>query len=228
LSDTYRVLAWDAPGAGQSSDPAEGASLDDWADWLAEFVRSLDLAPVHIAGLSWGGGLALAFTQRHPSLVRSLVLMSAYAGWGGSLSEDEVRRRLELSVANSQRPPEEWVPGMLQTLLPPGSEEGLADELTTMLTESHPAATRVALTAFAGADLRPGLGEIEVPTLMIYGDLDVRAPREVWEPIHAAIPHSTLVLIPETGHMVDMQAPDRCNAEIRAFLDSIERRSPSR
>lgn len=62
---------------------------------------------------------------------------------------------------------------------------------------------------------------------MIYGDLDVRSPREVWEPIHEAIPNSKLIVIPAVGHMVDMQAPERCNAEIRVFLDEVEqRRSP--
>lgn len=223
LSDAYRVIAWDAPGAGRSTDPSDGASLDDWADWLAEFVDSLGLSSIHVAGLSWGGGLALAFTRRHPRLVRSLVLMSAYAGWGGSLPRHEVRRRLELSMANTSRPPEDWVPETLETLLPPGSAQHLVDELTTMLAASHPAATRVALAAFAAADLRPALAEIEVPTLMIYGELDVRSPREVREPIHEGIPGSKLVVIPDVGHMVDMQAPDRCNDEIRSFLDAVER-----
>lgn len=93
-----------------------------------------------------------------------------------------------------------------------------------MLSDLHPAATRVALTAFAEADLTPVLPALEVPTLMIYGELDERSPREVWEPIHGAIANSDLVLIPNVGHMVDMQAPDHCNAAIRAFLDTIERR----
>jgi pimeloyl-ACP methyl ester carboxylesterase len=224
LSDAYRVIAWDAPGAGGSSDPQEGASLEDWADWLAEFVGALDLPSVHVAGLSWGGGLALAFAQRHRSLVRSLVLMSAYAGWRGSLPADEVQRRLDLMIANTRRPAEQWVPAMLDTLLPPGSATSLSEELATMLSELHPAATRVALTAFAEADLGPRLSEIDVPTLMLYGELDVRSPRAVWEPIHRAIVDSKLVLVPDVGHMVDMQAPDRCNAEIRAFLDTVEQR----
>lgn len=224
LSDEFRVIAWDAPGAGESSDPAEGASLEDWADWLAEFVQSLDLDSVHVAGLSWGGGLALAFVDRYPSLVRSLVLMSAYAGWGGSLPAHEVQRRLELSIANTRRPPEHWVPAMLDTLLPPGSSTRLADELATMLSDRHPAATRVALTAFARADLRPALGRIDVSTLMLYGELDVRSGREVWEPIRAGIPHAEFVLIPAVGHMIDMQAVDRTNAEIRSFLETVEQR----
>ena len=51
------------PGAGGSSDPPEGASLDDWADWLAAFLGTLEHDSAHVAGLSWGGGLALAFAH---------------------------------------------------------------------------------------------------------------------------------------------------------------------
>ncbi len=222
LSDRYRVIAWDAPGFGGSTDPTGGASLDDWADWLAEFAYSLGLSAVHLAGLSWGGGLAIAVAHRHPNLVRSLILMSAYAGWGGSLPPDEVERRLDLTMANTRRPPEEWIPALLDTLLPPGSHQHLVDQLTTMLSESHPVATRIALTAFANADLRPVLEDLDVPTLLIYGALDTRSPAEVWEPLHRAIPGSKLIVIPDVGHMVDLQAPARCNAEIAAFLDTLE------
>lgn len=49
---------------------------------------------------------------------------------------------------------------------------------------------------------------------------------KAWEPIHKTIPDSKLVLIPDVGHMVDMQAPDRCNAEIRSFLDTVEQDRP--
>lgn len=223
LSDAHRVIAWDAPGVGESTDPREGASLEDWADWLAAFLRALDIDDAHIAGLSWGGGLALAFANRHPELVRSLVLMSAYAGWSGSLPDHEVQRRLTLAIENTERPLDEWVPGMLDTLLSPGSAPWIADELTAMLSDHHPAATRIALTAFAEADLRPALPDVEAPTLMLYGELDVRSPKAVWAPIHEAIPHSKLVVIPGVGHMVDMQAHERCNAEIRAFIGDVER-----
>lgn len=223
LSDEFRVVAWDAPGAGRSSDPPDTAKLSDWADWLAEFIEILDLAPAHVAGLSFGGGLALQLFQDHPDVVRSLILMSAYAGWGGSLPPDVVRARLELTRRNTELPPAQWAPALIETLLPEGSDVELADELSTMLADFHPASTRTSLQAFAEADLTDALAEVEVPTLLLYGELDVRSPREVWEPIHEGIAHSELVIIPNVGHMVDMQAGERCNSEIRSFLHEVER-----
>jgi pimeloyl-ACP methyl ester carboxylesterase len=228
LSDEFRVVAWDAPGAGASSDPPETARLVDWADWLAEFIEILELAPAHVAGLSFGGGLALELFRQHPAVVRSLILISAYAGWGGSLPVEEVQRRVELTRHNTALPPAQWAPALIDTLLPEGSSADLADELATMIADFHPTATTTAIEAFAEADLRDTLAEIDIPTLLLYSELDERSPREVWEPIHAGITHSRLVVVPGVGHMIDMQAPERCNAEIRAFLRQVENSGPPR
>ncbi|WP_052665260.1 alpha/beta fold hydrolase [Nitriliruptor alkaliphilus] len=222
LADEFRVVAWDAPGAGRSSDPPETSRLEDWAHWLAAFIETLELAPAHVAGLSFGGGLALELFRQHPVVVRSLILMSAYAGWGGSLSGEEVQRRVHRTRVNTASPPAQWAPALIGTLLPEDSDAGLADELTTMIADVHPAATRTAIQALAAADLTDTLSKVDVPTLLLYGELDVRSPKAVWEPIHAAIAHSRLVVIPGAGHMVDMQAAERCNDEIRAFLRHVE------
>src|SRR5690606_30334759 len=59
LSDELTVVAWDEPGAGRSSDPPEGFGLAGYADGLAALLEALDLGPVHLGGLSWGGTVAL-------------------------------------------------------------------------------------------------------------------------------------------------------------------------
>jgi pimeloyl-ACP methyl ester carboxylesterase len=77
LSSAYTVVAWDALGAGASSDPPESLGIDGYAACLARFIEALRLGPVHVVGLSFGGALAIAFQRRHRSLARSLVLASA-------------------------------------------------------------------------------------------------------------------------------------------------------
>jgi pimeloyl-ACP methyl ester carboxylesterase len=220
LSDEFTVVAWDAPGAGRSSDPPETWRLSDWADCLAAFIAALDLQRPHVAGLSWGGGLALELYRRHPGLPRTLVLVSAYAGWAGSLPADVVEQRLQLYLRNSELPADEWVPAVIDTLLTDGAPADMVDELTSILSEFHPAPMRIAIRAFAEADLREVLPNVAVPTLLLYGDKDVRAPKPVWEALHAGIPHSKLVLIPGVGHMIDIEAAERCERELRSFLRS--------
>ena len=62
--------------------------------------------------------------------------------------------------------------------------------------EFDPVGFRAMAMASAEADLRDVLAMVDVPTLLLYGDQDVRAPREVAEALRVAIPGSRLVLLP--------------------------------
>ncbi|MCZ7358637.1 MAG: alpha/beta fold hydrolase, partial [Candidatus Methanoperedens sp.] len=81
LSDQFTVIAWDAPGTGQSSDPPETFGIGDWVDCLAGLLDAAGVQRAHILGLSWGGILAQEFYRRHSMRVLSLVLADTYAGW---------------------------------------------------------------------------------------------------------------------------------------------------
>lgn len=221
LSDELTVVAWDAPGAGQSSDPSEAFRLADWADCLAGFIAALELGRPHIAGLSWGGGLALELYRRHPAIPKTLILTSAYAGWAGSLSAAVVDERRELYLRNAELPPGEWAPAVIQTLLTERASGGMVDELMSIFSELHPVGMKAGVRAFAEADVRDVLPHIDVPALLLYGDKDVRAPRPVWEALHSAIPGSKLVVLPDVGHMINIEAADRFNTEVRVFLRAL-------
>ena len=52
LSDQFTVIAWDAPGAGQTSDPPETFAIGDWADCLGELLDAVGVPTAHIVGLS--------------------------------------------------------------------------------------------------------------------------------------------------------------------------------
>jgi pimeloyl-ACP methyl ester carboxylesterase len=62
------------------------------------------------------------------------------------------------------------------------------------------------------------LPHVEVPTLLVYGERDVRAPRTVAEALRAAIPGSRLVVLPGTGHVCNIEAPVEFNLAARRFL----------
>src|SRR5688572_18543029 len=93
LADEFTVVAWDEPGAGRSSDVPASFGLTDYADCLAGLIDVLNLGPTHVAGLSWGGTVTLELYRRHAELVATLILVDTYAGWKGSLPQEEVRAR---------------------------------------------------------------------------------------------------------------------------------------
>ena len=94
LSDEFTVVAWDEPGAGDS-ETSRRFGLADYAHCLAALIDALGLGPAHVAGLSWGGTVAQELYRRHPERVATLILADSYAGWKGSLPEEEVRARVE-------------------------------------------------------------------------------------------------------------------------------------
>lgn len=174
LQRDHTVVAWDTPGWGET-EALPDADLPGCADLLATFIEAQALERPCVCGLSFGGGLALELHRRHPHHVGSLILVSAYAGWGGSLPPEEAQRRVEASGG-------------------------------------HPLAH-----SFAATDLREHLPTVDVPTLVVHGTRDTRAPRPVAEALHRGIPGSRLAVV-EAGHEVNTEAPEALTREIRAFL----------
>jgi pimeloyl-ACP methyl ester carboxylesterase len=217
LSDEFTVIAWDAPGAGRSSDPLEAFNLADYADCLAASIGRLGLGRPHVAGLSFGGILALELYRRHSNIPRTLTLASAYAGWAGSLPAEVVEQRLRQAMALAELSPDEFVKALLPTMFSEGTPQRSVDAFAATMRAFHPAGFR-AMARASAEDLRDVLPQIKIPTLLVYGDKDVRAPLSVAEHLHAAIPGSTLILLPNAGHICNIEAPDDFNIAVRDFL----------
>jgi pimeloyl-ACP methyl ester carboxylesterase len=142
LSDAFTVVAWDAPGCGQTSDPPETFRLPDYADCLAAFVDALALRRPHVVGLSFGGGLALELYRRHPTVPVSLVLVSAHAGWAGSLPPAVVEQRLQQTIRDADLPPEQWAPSWMPSLFTEAAPTAVIDEALAIMSACHPAGVR--------------------------------------------------------------------------------------
>lgn len=224
LSDEFTVLAWDAPGCGRSSDVPESWRLPDFAEALARWLDSLGIERPHVLGLSWGSSVALEFYHLHPSVAASLILASAYAGWAGSLPPDEVARRLANVLAAADSPREallQGLPGLLGPAVPQGSVDELLDIWVDSSGSRHPGGYRATAHSMAEADLRGVLPEIMIPTLLLYGELDERAPLAVARDLHSAIPGAELVVIPSVGHLSNIEAPEEFNSQVRRFIHSV-------
>jgi pimeloyl-ACP methyl ester carboxylesterase len=218
LAGEFELTAWDAPGAGRSSDPSPPFGLDAWADALADFLEAIDVGPAHVLGLSFGGSLALELYRRRPGAVRSLILADSYAGWKGSLSEAEVEQRKEMALRTSRMPPDELIERWLPELLTGGATPERVEELKAIMSDTHPAGLRLLAEAMAAADLRDVLPRIEVPTLLLWGEQDERSPLRVAEAMRESIPGAELVTIPGAGHDSNVEQPERFTAAVRSFL----------
>jgi 3-oxoadipate enol-lactonase len=217
LAAAHEVFALDLPGFDGSDFVAGG--LDAVADRVAAALAALKLAeqPVLI-GNGYGGFVALLAAIRHPELASRLVLadcgaafsepgraafrgMSAAADKGGLAAIAEVAmRRLFAPEYQAQHP----------ELLALRRERFLAIEARTF---------HAACAALATLDLRPLLGAIRVPALVLVGEMDEATPPPMSRELAAALPDARLVVLPGCAHVPQLQAPELFLATISDFID---------
>lgn len=221
LSDEFTVVAWDEPGAGRSSDLPAGFGLADYAACLAAVIEAIGLGPAHVAGLSWGGTLVQELYRRRPDLVATLILVDTYAGWKGSLPEEEVRARIAGMHRMLAAPPEAFDPTLpgLFAGEPPAEFLPLIEEIAASV---RPESLRTQLNLMAEIDQRDLLPHIAVPTLLVWGEVDARSPLRVAHEFEEAIPGATLIVIPGAGHVSNLERPELFNAAVREFCRAHE------
>ena len=221
LARDHTVVAWDAPGFGESSDIDDSWRAPQFADALAAFVTALGLERPHVVGHSFGTMVALSLFQRHAAIPASLVLIGGYAGWAGSLPPDEVARRRDMFVGMADLgdafDPKSY-PGLFSDLMPSDRDAALA---TMMRENTRPAAIRAAGYIGAETDLRPVLPTVDVPTLVLHGEADARSPLANAEALHSAISTSQLVVLPKLGHACVVEDPEACATAIRRFVRTV-------
>jgi pimeloyl-ACP methyl ester carboxylesterase len=217
LSDQFRVVAWDAPGAGLSSDPPNSFTISDWSHCLAKFLNFIGIEQAHILGLSWGGMLALEFYRLYPVRVLRLILADMYPGWKGSLSESVCKQRLARCEQDSWLPAgaltKQWVPEMFTE----SASHDLREEMSTIISDFHPFGFRLMAKSLAETDRRDLLPKIHSPTLVLWGDQDTRTPLGIGEMLRETIPNAELAVIANAGHLSNMEQPDVFNAHVQRF-----------
>jgi pimeloyl-ACP methyl ester carboxylesterase len=224
LSDIFTVVAWDAPGAGKSQDPPDSFGIGDWADALAGMLDAAGVRQAHIVGLSWGGLLAQEFYWRYPSRLFSLVLVDTYAGWTGSLTSAIAEQRLQAAVSDSTLASDDFLQRYLPGMFSDTAGDDIRQELATIMTDFHPIGFRLMARALARADTREVLANINIPTLLIWGDADKRSPLSVGQAMRDTIRGARLEVIRGAGHLTNLERPKEFNEMVRKFCFSLSPR----
>lgn len=211
------MVAWDAPGAGSSSDPPDPFTITDWARCLAQFLDLIGIERAQVLGLSWGGILAQEFYRLYPDRALALILCDTYAGWKGSLPESVCKERLERCFLESLLPPEDFVPRWVPEFFTEAASENLKEEMSAVVSDFHPLGFRLMAKSSADTDTTDLLPNIGVPTLVLWGDDDRHSPMNIAEQLCDAIPDAELAVIANAGHLSNMEQPEKFNAQVRRF-----------
>ena len=226
----HRLVVCDLPGFGRSDPAHVGAvSCAAHAHAIHALLDDLRITRAVLVGHGLGGGVVQAFVAQWPARVSAIALVSS-AAFG-------VPPRQMARIARALGPLARVVPpGLLAGLVHGSVRRGFADierSRATLDTCFQPFATiagRDALAAHLGALGRcdtaqwsARLGEVRVPSAIIWGEEDPFYPPSLGERLRAAIPDATLEIIPRASHFVPEDFPDRVRRAIEQLLVRSER-----
>ncbi|WP_447760832.1 alpha/beta fold hydrolase [Pseudomonas moraviensis] len=230
LTPHYRVIALDLWGHGESGKLPEGTtSLDDIARQAQALLDHLDIDCVTLVGLSvggmWGTRLALAAPQR----LNGLVLMDTYVGVEPELTRQyyfSLFKQIEDTGTISEQLLDIVVPIFFRPGIDPQSP--LYQNFRAKLQNYSPERLRESIVpmgriTFGRDDLLPRLGELNpATTLVLCGDQDKpRPPSEARE--MAELIGCPCVLVPEAGHISNLENPGFVTEALLGFLSECNR-----
>lgn len=229
LAERHRVIAIDLPGHGNSGAPGGVAryKMPRVAADLIELLTRHDATPAHWLGYSMGGRLALYMAVRQSSVVRSLTLVSATAGLANAAKRQARRAADEALAARIERDGvasfvAEWERNPLFAGL-----AGLPEEAWATLHEQRLSNSPLGLANSLrgmGAGAQPSLwsrlAAMTAPALLIAGQRDTKFVA-LNEGLAVSIPNATLRLIPDAGHVVQMEQPEAFLAVVTDFLERL-------
>ncbi|MGF6886535.1 3-oxoadipate enol-lactonase [Nocardia sp. GAS34] len=217
-----RLLAWDAPGYARSDDPAAPLTLDDYADLVAGLIRDRCRAGAHLVGMSWGGVIATRVALRHPELLRSLILGSSTVGSGATAAGSAAMRARadELDADGAAT----FAARRAAKLLSPQADPDLVRAVAAAMADSiRPAGYRSAAATMAATDHTADLPRIEVPTLVLCGDLDTVTGPPASQALAGGIPGAVFVTLRGAGHLANQERPEAFGAWVESFVQIAER-----
>ena len=216
LSPEHHAFAPDQRGHGDSDKPQCCYTTDDYAADVDAFMDAVGVDEATLVGHSTGALFAQRVALSYPHRVSRLVLVGAQT----PANEMILGLREEVRALNDPVPPEFVREFQESTIYRPVPEQFL----DTVVSESLKLPARVWRDYMEGAvlsidqDYVIRLREINVPTLILWGEQDALFPRDEQERLAAAIPNAILQVYPESGHVVHWEWPERFVRDLEAFM----------
>jgi 3-oxoadipate enol-lactonase len=212
FSRKWRAVALDYPGYGESDMPAGDLDRAAIAAYILGALDELGIAVAHTVGLSMGGVIALEMALQQPSRLRSLVLADSFA-WHPDADGILARTRNALATMTMQ----EFAEARVRVLLAPSAPEALQREVVETMGRIDKRVYAWTSVAVWTPDYRGDLPRIAIPTLVVVGEHDQPTPPALSEALQAGIPGAKLAIIPNAGHISNIDNPAVFNRVVAEF-----------
>jgi 3-oxoadipate enol-lactonase len=219
VGQLHRTIAYDIRGHGMSDIGDGQYTIDGHVDDLFAFLDLLSIRECVVVGLSMGGYITLRALEREPARFKGAVLCDTKS----EADTDEAKvKRFETMKAVKRGGSVEFAEGFARAVFWEEtfvSKPEVVTSIKRVIGRTPPLAIAGTLLALAArTDTTPSLGSISVPTLILVGEHDAVTPPAASRAMHERIPGSHLHLIPEAGHMSNLENPAAFNEQLLAFL----------
>jgi 3-oxoadipate enol-lactonase len=221
FSRDYRCYAIELRGNGsaQTAPPAASITRDGFVEDVLAVAKTAALERFHFVGCSLGGVVGFELMRRVPERIASLTLVGSFAAYPNA--ERQVITIVEAVTAAGDVGA--FAQARIEKILPPHSSEARREETLAQMAHKSLSSYIAATHATWTGDYRADLQHINVPALVICGELDAIAPVALSQEIADGIAGSQLVVLPGAGHITNADSPRAFNDALAKFLQSSER-----
>ena len=220
LVDHFTVISYDLRGHGRSPMPDGEFGLDELVDDLERVRERTGFEQAHFAGHSLGGMIGPAYARAYPQHVLSLGLLSTAA----FRTDDDSAKVNGVVSAMEDR----GIPNVLETLTDRWYTDSFLEERSDIVRQRldqviacDPEVFLNVFRIYANCEMAPWIGEVDVPCLVLTGENDGGCNPRLNEQIHAALPQSELVILPDLKHSILLEAGELVAENMLRFLHTL-------
>lgn len=213
-SDSYRIVACDLRGAGESAAPDRPWAPHEHAADLEEVRRELGLDAVVPIGCAIGSVVAAFYASYHPAHVRALVLSEPTLQIGEA-SRTRIAERVALISRDGMKA---LVPGAIDLAFADMRHDERYHEYTRRFLRNDPWGYETIAMGMVGADLTDALGAMDLPGLVVVGRSDRLFPPERAYEVHQHLKGSRYIVIEDAAHFPPYQTPETFARVVADFL----------
>lgn len=205
LCENNRVVILDLPGFGETDKLNEGWSLNDYALFVIEFMKKLNIKNPIIIGHSFGGRIAIKIASEYPKININKIVLIDSAG----IKKDQ-KSSVKLTILKILKKTFEKIAPKLVEVAK--NKIGSADyrNASPIMKET--------LINLINEDLTTNLSKIKAPTLLIWGENDLDTPISDAKIMNENIADSGIVYVPNAGHFSFLDNPNLVHAVINSFI----------
>lgn len=208
LDDSFELIIPDLPGFGSTQTPPEAWGLTEYAAFVAEFLKKLKVNPYAIIGHSNGGAIAIRGLAKGLLKADKLILLDS-AGIRSQYKGRTKAVRLATKAGKALTAP---LPAHIKRRLRRKVYQSVGSD---MLVAAHLQET---FKRVVTDDVQADAADVQVPALLIYGEDDLATPVHYGQMLHNLLSGSRLEIVPEAGHFVHVDKPEKVRKAIQRFL----------